>query len=624
MNKKLVLLVMIFIFLLTSMPSVNFEIKEVKGAETVYIYIRNDGSIETSPVSVTSNITSLDNITYTFTDNNYAFLVIEKGNIVVDGSGFALQGTGWGKGLTWSAVSNVTISNMEIKGFSWGVEVYNSSNNLFYQTDVTNNNNCGFYITKSPNSTISKSTVSNNGGYSYTGQSSIYISSSSNFTIRMNNVTNNPALEGIKLSGSSGCYVYENNITGNYFGIRLFSSDNSYLHGNKIATSGYEGVALHDSSNNTLYNNSLDNNRYGIHVEGYEFGHYLNNINSSNFVNGKPVYYMRNQHNLTINRSTHPEIGYLALINSTDVHVESHNFTGNAQGLLLAYTNDSEISSSRFTNNYNGLMLFNSFNNSICGNEMSANDYRGAYLWNSNGNSIFQNEIISNKDQGLYLSDSSNNKIYRNTFAHSEYAIELDGTNNSLYHNNFINNTQQIDSYNLVNFWNNSIEGNYWSNYNGTDSDLDGIGDIPYQIDSNNIDHYPLMGMFSSFDTTLGKHVNVVTNSTIENFEYFEHNSTIIMHVSNMTANQTHGFCRTSIPYEVMSEPFNVTINGVNPTYWNYTLCDNGTHRWIYFVYGHSTLEIIIVPEVPSFLILPLFAIATLLAVIVYRRKHSR
>jgi hypothetical protein len=48
------------------------------------------------------------------------------------------------------------------------------------------------------------------------------------------------------------------------------------------------------------------------------------------------------------------------------------------------------------------------------------------------------------------------------------------------------------------------------------------------------------------------------------------------------------------------------------------------------FNYIHSThqvvmdLDINIIPEFPSFLILPLFAIATLLAVIVYRRKHSR
>ncbi|MGD8544675.1 MAG: hypothetical protein PVH12_00745 [Candidatus Bathyarchaeota archaeon] len=36
-------------------------------------------------------------------------------------------------------------------------------------------------------------------------------------------------------------------------------------------------------------------------------------------------------------------------------------------------------------------------------------------------------------------------------------------------------------------------EGNYWSDYNGSDIDGDGIGDSPYIINENNTDNYPLM-----------------------------------------------------------------------------------------------------------------------------------
>jgi hypothetical protein len=57
--------------------------------------------------------------------------------------------------------------------------------------------------------------------------------------------------------------------------------------------------------------------------------------------------------------------------------------------------------------------------------------------------------------------------------------------------------------------------------------------------------------------------------------------------------------------------------------YPNYDIYDNGTHRWIYLAFEHSTHQVDIVPEFQSFIILPLFMIATLLAVIVYERKHS-
>ncbi len=93
--------------------------------------------------------------------------------------------------------------------------------------------------------------------------------------------------------------------------------------------------------------------------------------------------------------------------------------------------------------------------------------------------------------------------------------------------------------------------------------------------------------------------------------------------MSNTTANQTHGFCRVSIHYDVLSAPFNVTVDGAIPTYWNYTLHDNGTHGWIYFEYTHSTREVVIIPEFPALAILPLFMTATLVAALAYRRKHS-
>jgi nitrous oxidase accessory protein NosD len=44
-----------------------------------------------------------------------------------------------------------------------------------------------------------------------------------------------------------------------------------------------------------------------------------------------------------------------------------------------------------------------------------------------------------------------------------------------------------IDS---ANIWDNGYPsgGNYWSDYNGTDSNGDGIGDTPYVIDANNLE----------------------------------------------------------------------------------------------------------------------------------------
>jgi hypothetical protein len=104
-------------------------------------------------------------------------------------------------------------------------------------------------------------------------------------------------------------------------------------------------------------------------------------------------------------------------------------------------------------------------------------------------------------------------------------------------------------------------------------------------------------------------------------FQYFEYNRTIVMHASNATADQTCGFCRLRIPYALINGTFYVTVNGEEPLYWNYTLHDDGESRWIYFSYQHSTLEIIVIPEFQSIVILPFFIVMTLLAVAIHGER---
>ena len=117
--------------LLVSMLTFAFNIQTVRASGT--IYIRADGSVE----PLTANITSADNVTYYFTDNNYDEIVVERDNIVVDGAGYTLQGTGSGIDLTGR--SNVTIQNTNIQGFNYGIALNTASNNSIYGNSITNN-----------------------------------------------------------------------------------------------------------------------------------------------------------------------------------------------------------------------------------------------------------------------------------------------------------------------------------------------------------------------------------------------------------------------------------------------------------------------------------------------------
>jgi parallel beta-helix repeat protein len=252
-------------------------------------------------------------------------------------------------------------------------------------------------------------------------------------------------------------------------------------------------------------------------------------------------------------------------------------------------------------------------------------------LDHSNYNFLLGNKI-SDGWHGIRVTTSNHNIICENEISYNQVPIHIwNSVNNSIYHNNFRYNTNRVACYSSTNYWDNGYPsgGNYWSDYTGTDynqgsgqniSGSDGIGDTRYSIDVNNTDHYPLMGVFFSFNTSLGYSIGVISNSTVESSAYFESNSTIQIRVSNMTANQTNGFCRLTIPHDLFFPPYTITING---THVSYTLIfENMSLSILYFSYEHSTLEIIIVPEFPLFLILPLFMTATLLAVIIYGKKR--
>jgi len=172
--------------------------------------------------------------------------------------------------------------------------------------------------------------------------------------------------------------------------------------------------------------------------------------------------------------------------NSFDCNIYQNSLTNNSIGIEMgyadeSYSNNNTISGNIINENDNaGIRLIHGSSNTISGNIITANN-EGVSIWGTSGNNIVGNNITNN-NRGIY--------------------VETSGIN-TIHHNNFFDNTNDWWDYGLtpwpfqlpfsVNIWDDGIEGNYWSNYDGTDSNGDGIGDTSHNLYENNTDNYPLM-----------------------------------------------------------------------------------------------------------------------------------
>ena len=309
-----------------------------------------------------------------------------------------------------------------------------------------------------------------------------------NVTIKNMNIES--FFRGIFIMGSSHSNIIGNKLSNNYYsGIEVHECYEAfnYIEGNNVTNTNECGILL-IGSKNIFRDNRMIGNRYNFGALPWD-----NDVDTSNTVNGKPIYYWVNKRDMTVPSNA----GVVVLINCTRINVQDLNLAENSPGVLLASTTNSTISRNQIVDNQVGMWLHSSSDNTVSRNIIEHSD-NGIFLdFSSNNNLIKTNNISSNLYSGIAIYSSENSKIVENNIMYNDESGLLISysSNGEIYHNNFLNNVNHVVSYSSTNSWDDAYPsgGNYWDDYTGEDPDHDGIGNTAYTIDVDNVDHYPLM-----------------------------------------------------------------------------------------------------------------------------------
>jgi parallel beta-helix repeat protein len=464
-----------------------------------------------------------------------------------------------------------TIRNNNITNNACGIILDSCERTIISGNNITNSK-CGVYSIGGVNSKIDNNKIvgsdvaiklelfsSNNdvvGNYMEGGKicgitSGIWVKDSKGNTLSNNTITTSPKtlplVYGILLENAQNSIVAGNNVSDCTNAVTLNHSDGSFVVNNNIKENA-NGIKLLSSANNGLGGNCLAQNRFNFGVSGDKQEHFINTINTSNTVDGRPIYYWVNQSG----KSVPNDAGYVGIVCSKAIEVKNLNLMNNCEGVLMAYSNDSVIENvtvsdnrdgiaiiscntttikdSLITDNYCGLNMNFTSNNKIFYNNATNSEYAALSLYSSNDNeikgngvrnnsalgmrlafshknTISSNNVINNSDTNVALYNSNSNIIKGNNLEKSkgDGVFLVNSNDNRIYWNNFANNSHDASCENSINAWDNGYPrgGNYWDSNpaidnckgpNQNEPGSDRICDQPYNGvigTEGNQDRYP-------------------------------------------------------------------------------------------------------------------------------------
>jgi parallel beta-helix repeat protein len=303
-------------------------------------------------------------------------------------------------------------------------------------------------------------------------------------------------------------------ITNGFDSIRMKDNNNNSIINNIVSDSTY-GITLQYSMNNRLVNNTMLGDGINIIGENPDVWN-THSIDTSNTVNGKPVFYWKNQNGGTIP----PGAGQVILANCTNVRIENQNVSNGSVGIQVGFSNNNYIAKNSVSSNtMYGIHLFFSDYNTLTNNTAYMNDVNGIYFYRSSNNTVTGNNASNNGNDGITIVGGTHNTVTSNdVFSNLNWGIALytsipwgESTGNTIGNNNVQYNGGGI-AFGLVTLSN--IINNNASN-NGASGIQLGSGSNKINITNNDVSNN-MWGIYISGSSNNNIYHNNIINNSIQ------------------------------------------------------------------------------------------------------------
>ena len=208
-------------------------------------------------------------------------------------------------------------------------------------------------------------------------------------------------------------------IHNNYYGIYLYEASNVTITNVTLSQIDMYGIYIDQSTNIDIQKSNISTaNRPGIFVWGYTESHFNHTISTDNIVNGYPVYYIFNEHDITFD----------------DITVAT---------FIVAFSENITLKNVMILSD--GVYVWYSHSFSMLDTVIPTSTYMGIYIRFSDTGCIASNMIHDTTFYTLYALQSPNFVIENNTLYNSIECLYLEYANNSIVrNNNGFNNTMEL------------------------------------------------------------------------------------------------------------------------------------------------------------------------------------